>query len=221
MRELLLCPPDYYGIEYEINPWMSRARGAEAALAQKQWHGLKRTLSKLDCRVELVPPQPKLPDMVFTANAGLAVGKQFIPSNFRHKERAGEAPHFASWMEKHGFQISWLPNDYYFEGEGDALFGGDVLFCGYKFRSDIKSHRAVAEMLGCLLIDVVPDEAMHFCCNAVVIERDIVLPEGAPRLVAGLRDRGYRCHQLQMIEFLKAGGACKCLTLFLPQRASI
>ncbi|PYI78988.1 MAG: amidinotransferase, partial [Verrucomicrobia bacterium] len=29
MRELLLCPPDYYGIEYEINPWMSRARGAE------------------------------------------------------------------------------------------------------------------------------------------------------------------------------------------------
>ncbi len=33
MRELLLCPPDYYGIEYEINPWMSRARGAEAALA--------------------------------------------------------------------------------------------------------------------------------------------------------------------------------------------
>jgi len=27
MRELLLCPPDYYGIEYEINPWMNRARG--------------------------------------------------------------------------------------------------------------------------------------------------------------------------------------------------
>ena len=33
MRELLLCPPDYYGIEYEINPWMSRARGAETELA--------------------------------------------------------------------------------------------------------------------------------------------------------------------------------------------
>src|SRR5881409_2699656 len=147
MRELLLCPPDYYGIEYEINPWMSRARGAETALAQEQWRGLHATLSKLDCKIELVPPQPKLPDMVFTANAGLAVGKQFIPSNFRHKERAGEAPHFASWMEKHGFQVSWLPNDYYFEGEGDALFGGDALFCGYKFRSDIKSHRALADML--------------------------------------------------------------------------
>src|SRR6266704_2529342 len=109
MRELLLCPPDYYGIEYEINPWMSRARGAEAAVAQQQWRGLHATLSKLDCKIELVEPQPKLPDMVFTANAGLSVGKQFIPSNFRHKLRSCEAPHFASWMEKRGSHVRWIP----------------------------------------------------------------------------------------------------------------
>jgi N-dimethylarginine dimethylaminohydrolase len=265
MRELLLCPPDFYGIEYEINPWMSRARGAEAAVAQKQWTGLHSTLCKLDSRIELIAPQPKLPDMVFTANAGLAVGRQFIPSNFRHKERAGEAPHFARWMEERGYQISWLPKECYFEGEGDALFGRDVLFCGYKFRSDIQSHRAVAEMLGCLtvsveladprfyhldtcfcplpdggaiwfpaafdeygqhairehvsdLIEVAPEEAMHFCCNAVVIDRDIVMPHGAPKLVGALTAREYRCHELPMTEFLKAGGACKCLTLFLPQQ---
>src|SRR5205823_12846825 len=109
---------------------------------------------KLECKIHLVTPQPKLPDMVFTANAGLTVGKKFIPSNFRHKERAGEAPHFARWMEEHGYEIRWLPNDLYFEGEGDALFGGDVLFCGYRFRSDIQSHRAVADMLGCLVISV-------------------------------------------------------------------
>jgi len=47
MRELLLCPPDYYGIEYEINPWMSRSRGAEVAVAQKQWEQLHATLSNL------------------------------------------------------------------------------------------------------------------------------------------------------------------------------
>jgi len=265
MRELLLCPPDFYGIEYEINPWMSRARGAEPSVAKEQWSGLRAALSKLSCTIELIAPQPKLPDMVFTANAGLAVGRQFIPSNFRHKERAGEAPLFARRMEERGYQISWLPNDYHFEGEGDALFAGDALFCGYKFRSDIKSHRAVAEMLGCLavsvelvdprfyhldtcfcplpdgaviwfpaafdeygqhavrehisdLIEVAPEEAMHFCCNAVPLERDIVLPEGAPKLAATLSERGYKCHQLPMTEFLKAGGACKCLTLFMPQR---
>jgi N-dimethylarginine dimethylaminohydrolase len=268
MRELLLCPPDYYGIEYEINPWMSRARGAEAPLAQQQWKNLHGTLSKLDCKIHLVKPRSKLPDMVFTANAGLTVGRKFIPSNFRHKERAGEAPHFARWMKEHGYEIAGLPKDYYFEGEGDALFGGDALFCGYKFRSDIKSHRAVADMLGCLVISVelvdprfyhldtcfcpLPDgsafwfpaafdaygqraireqvkelvdvdeaEAMHFSCNAVVLDRQIVLPEGAPKLVATLHKGGYKCHELPMSEFLKAGGACKCLTMFLPQRVSI
>jgi N-dimethylarginine dimethylaminohydrolase len=265
MRELLLCAPDYYGIEYEINPWMSREHGADVELTKSQWHGLHQTLSGLPTKINLVPPQPKLPDMVFTANAGLAVGRRFIPSNFRHEERAGEAPHFARWMEKHGYEVLWLPKNLYFEGEGDALFGGDALFCGYKFRSDIQSHRAVADMLGCLVISVelvdasfyhldtcfcpLPDggaiwfpaafdeygqrairghladlveveeeEAKHVCCNAVVLDRDIVLPEGAPKLVSQLTNRGYRCHPLPMSEFLKAGGACKCLTMFIPQR---
>ena len=30
---ILMCPPDYYGIEYEINPWMSRSRGSDAERA--------------------------------------------------------------------------------------------------------------------------------------------------------------------------------------------
>jgi N-dimethylarginine dimethylaminohydrolase len=68
------------------------------------------------------------------------------------------------------------------------------------------------------LIDVEEEEAKCFSCNAVVLERDIVLPEGAPNLVKTLTTRGYRCHELAMSEFLKAGGACKCLTMFLPQK---
>src|SRR5881396_2306834 len=137
MRELLLCPPDYYGIEYEINPWMNRARGADAPLAEKQWKGLHAALSKLDCKIHLIQPERGLPDMVFTANAGLTVGRKFIPSNFRHKERAGEQPLFAKWMEERDYEVQWLPEKFHFEGEGDALFGGDALFCGYKFLSDI------------------------------------------------------------------------------------
>ncbi len=268
MRDLLLCAPDHYGIEYEINPWMSRERGANVELAKSQWRGLYEKLGSLQATIALVPPQPKLPDMVFTANAGLAVGRKFIPSNFRHQERAGEAPHFANWMEEHGYEVLWLPKNLYFEGEGDALFVGEALFCGYKFRSDIQAHSAVADMLRCLvvsvelvdgrfyhldtcfcplpdgravwfpaafdeygqrairahvpeLIDVEEDEAKTFCCNAVVLEREIVLPEGAPKLVSQLTKRGYRCHQLPMSEFLKAGGACKCLTMFMPQRESV
>ena len=91
MSRLLLCPPDYYGIEYEINPWMDRARKAAPAVARAQWEELRQTLLTLNCVVDLVEPQPGLPDMVFTANAGLIVGNEFIRANFRHPQRQGEA----------------------------------------------------------------------------------------------------------------------------------
>ncbi len=265
MRKLLLCPPDHYGIEYEINPWMDRARNVAPALARTQWDGLRDKLRELGCSIELIAPQPKLPDMVFTANAGLVVGREFIRSNFRFPERRGEETQFEAWFTERGYKSVGLPNGLFFEGEGDALFCGEVLFCGYRFRSDIRSHQWLGDRLKCLavsveliderfyhldtcfcplsdgeaiwypaafdhygqkairhhirhLIDVAPEEAMQFACNAVVCGREVVLPEGCPRLANELRARGWHSHPLAMTEFLKAGGACKCLTLLLPQR---
>ena len=36
---ILMCPPDYYGIEYEINPWMSRSRGSSPDCARSNGIG--------------------------------------------------------------------------------------------------------------------------------------------------------------------------------------
>src|SRR5947208_4449276 len=101
MPGLLLCPPDHYGIEYEINPWMDKTRKAVPGLPQKQWQLLHEKLRGLGAQIELVTPQPGLPDMVFTANAGLAVGQKFIRSNFRHKEGQGEEAHFGHGCTGH------------------------------------------------------------------------------------------------------------------------
>jgi N-dimethylarginine dimethylaminohydrolase len=265
MRKLLLCPPQYYSIEYEINPWMHRSRDADHGEALKQWEALTAQLSALGCSIETLAPQDRLPDLVFTANAGLVVGRQFIRSNFRYPQRRGEQPVFEEWFNQNNYEIVRLPQDMYFEGEGDALFAQDVLFCGYKFRSDIRAHQRIAEILKCLvisvelvddrfyhldtcfcplpddsaiwfppafddyarrairkhipnLLEVAPDEALNFACNAVVSEREIVLPDGCPKLCSALSERGFHVHALPMSEFLKAGGACKCLTLFLPQK---
>ena len=68
---ILMCPPDYYGIEYEINPWMSRSRGSDRGRAIEQWIALARHPRGLGVQVEVMTPQPGLPDLVFTANAGL------------------------------------------------------------------------------------------------------------------------------------------------------
>jgi N-dimethylarginine dimethylaminohydrolase len=144
---ILMCPPDFYGIEYEINPWMSRARGAEKDRAQRQWHNLHNQLVQLGVTVELMTPQPGLPDLVFTANAGLVFKNRFISSQFRHEVRARETPHFDAWFSAHAFQVETLPAEMYFEGAGDALFCGPTLFAGYRIRSDAQAHQEVARLI--------------------------------------------------------------------------
>lgn len=143
-----MCPPDFYEIAYEINPWMSVKRKVDHARAKSQWDDFYKTLTeKLAIKVELVKPVPKLPDLVFTANAGLVYKDIFIRSNFRHPERQPEAPFFDHWFDKQGWKIKRLPPLMRFEGEGDALFLGNELYTGYHFRSDIEAHEFVAAML--------------------------------------------------------------------------
>ena len=40
---ILMCPPDYYGIEYEINPWMNRQVASDSAESHRQWRALHDT----------------------------------------------------------------------------------------------------------------------------------------------------------------------------------
>lgn len=151
---ILMCPPDYYGIEYEINPWMSRSRGSSVERAHAQWRALFEALRAAGVAVERMEPRPGLPDLVFTANAGLVYGKRFFSSRFRHEVRARETPYFDAWFGEHGFTVEHLPEGYYFEGAGDALFCGDKLFAGYRIRSDVGGHQHLAKELGVLVLPV-------------------------------------------------------------------
>ncbi len=146
---LLMCPPDYYEIAYEINPWMSVKRTPDHKLAKKQWEDFYHLLTqKLKVKVELLTPIPKLPDLVFTANGGLVHKRNFVRANFRHKERQPEAEIFEKWFRKQGWIVKLVHPVHRFEGEGDALFLGKELYTGYHFRSDIEAHEFVAGILG-------------------------------------------------------------------------
>jgi len=143
---ILMCPPDHYGIEYEINPWMSRERQANRDLAIEQWKGLVAILTQLGVEVELLKPAAGLPDLVFTANAALIYERRAILSHFRHPQRQGEEPLCAAWFKQHGFTVELLPEGRFFEGAGDALFCGQTLIAGYRIRSDVRSQQLVGEL---------------------------------------------------------------------------
>ena len=259
-----MCRPTHYTIAYEINPWMSVKRQTARSLAIKQWDALYRVLTKtLKCRVRLLPPAKDLPDLVFTANAGLVVGRTVIRSNFRHPERQGEESIVEQYFRKLRMRVVDLPRKHNFEGEGDALFLGETLFLGFRFRSDASSHEPIAKLIrrrvlplelsnrrfyhldtcfcplppgaalwfpgafdpyGRKVIEAnVPDliavserDARRFACNAVVVGRDIVTNAGVSvTFRRQLTQRGYRLHEVDLSEFLKAGGAAKCLVLRL------
>src|SRR5574337_2007907 len=117
MVRLLMCRPDHYGIYYEINPWMDRRRQADRATAVTQWEALYRLLSEaLRVQVELLPPVPGLPDLCFTANAGLLVKDLFVSSRFRYREREAEVPHVTQWFLERRYRVACLPQPVFFEG---------------------------------------------------------------------------------------------------------
>ena len=149
---ILMCPPDYYGIEYEINPWMSRSRQSDRPTALRQWSDLRDLLERLGARISLLEPVQGLPDLVFTANAAMIYHDRAVLAHFRHPQRQGEEPVDEAWLTANGFKIDHIGHDVYFEGAGDALFCSETLFAGYRIRSDARGHQQIGEMLGCRVI---------------------------------------------------------------------
>ena len=149
MSRLLVCPPDYFRIDYEINPWMRRSNVVEPEQAVRQWLGLMEVLENdVGAVLERMTPVPGLPDLVFTANAGVVVGRKAVPSRFRYPERQQEEAHFEGWFRDHGYEIVSLDHEMYFEGAGDLLGFPDAWFGGYRQRSDIRAFPILSEVFG-------------------------------------------------------------------------
>lgn len=144
----LMCPPEYFDVSYIINPWMhGNMRKIDNALAKQQWRALYDILCDR-ATVRLVSAQPGSPDMVFTANAGLLRGKQFLNSRFRYPERQSEEPYFADWFMDRGYEVTYMPRDIPFEGAGDALFDrkDQRLWLAYGHRSVIAAREEIRRL---------------------------------------------------------------------------
>lgn len=267
-QKILMCPPDHFAVDYVINPWMQDNRGKTLHdLAVRHWTHLRDALAA-HAEIALVVPQPKLPDMVFTANAGFVLGKRVVVSRFHADERRGEEAHFRAWFTQHGFDVVDWPDDVPFEGAGDALLdrAAVLIWAAHGFRTSQAAHALLEKFFArhvvslrlvdprfyhldtCLCplaggyimyypsafddasraaieknvpedrrIPVVEEDALQFCCNAVDLAGCVFMNGASPALQDRLKAYGFSPVITPLPEFMKSGGAAKCLTLKLNE----
>lgn len=144
-----MVQPDHYRVEYEINPWMKgNAHKVDPQAAIRQWENYRAKLSET-ARVDVIPSQYNVPDMVFAANGAFVLNNKAIISNFRHPERQEEEEHFQEWLQSQQFEVYRLPKGLAFEGAGDGIIdtARGLLWFGYGFRTNLEAHRLVAAIL--------------------------------------------------------------------------
>lgn len=259
--KITMCSPDFFGVKYEINPWMHINDQPNLELAKKQWQGAKDIFERLGIEVDVIEPDENCPDMVFTANAGLPIGDKFILSNFTFKERKAEEPLFKEFFSKKFKELVELPEDVKFEGQGEAFFVDNKLFLGSGFRSSKGAREELQKQLSqeyeVVQLELINPKFYHldtalqslgdgnflvakdafsesslkelkkhgnliylsqedsdaFCANCIVFEKNIVISDPSKELEAKLNDLSFTIHKNNMSQFLKSGGAVRCVSL--------
>jgi N-dimethylarginine dimethylaminohydrolase len=134
-KSVLLCPPDYFSVDYEINEWMDVKVKPNKANAMKQFASLEKAFEEAGVKVEKIQPQKHWPDLVFTANAGFIYDKnKILISSFAKPERQGEAKFFKKWFEERNWEVNQLSVP--FEGQAEVCFWDDKLLSAYGFRAN-------------------------------------------------------------------------------------
>ncbi|MGI8308660.1 dimethylargininase [Saccharopolyspora hattusasensis] len=171
-RHYVMCAPKYFTVEYSINPWMDPGMPVDADLAMAQWEELKRTYERLGHVVEVVEPQPGLPDMVFAANSAIVIDDRVLGARFRAPQRAAEAEHFRRWFVTRGYRNLVMPSRIN-EAEGDFAWTGRVLLAGSGFRTDPEAHAEAQEVLGVPVVSLrlVDPRYYHLDTALFVLER--------------------------------------------------
>ena len=77
-RQVLMCPPTHFCVEYQINPWMGGK--VDQTKAQSQWESLKAAIESCAVEVLTLEPVKGLPDMVFCCNSGIVRGDKVSPT---------------------------------------------------------------------------------------------------------------------------------------------
>src|SRR5919199_1874294 len=140
---------------------------------------------------------------------------------------------FRSELDSHPYLAKWLDIEvvslrlvderfYHLDTCFCPLAGGYLLY--YPAAFDAYSNRLIEMRVAPeKRIAIAEPDAVNFACNAVNIDRIVVMNKASDDLKKRLTEAGFEVVETPLTEFLKAGGAAKCLTLRVtePVRAEV
>jgi N-dimethylarginine dimethylaminohydrolase len=203
---ILMSRPDFFEVSYVINPWMNPedwAADADSltATAREEWEQLYKAFRKLDIGLELAPPVKGLPDMVFTANAGIVLDRKALLARFKCPERQGEEAVFEAFfnmLKARGEleEVQMMPEGVFQEGAGDCIWDRKRRFfwAGYGQRSVRAAAEEIARFFGkeVVPLELATPEFYHLdVCMCPLSGGEIIFYPGAftPESLAVLRER--------------------------------
>jgi N-dimethylarginine dimethylaminohydrolase len=142
LRHYVMTPPQFFAVEYAINPWMDTTNPVDTAAALSQWQRLQDVYLQLGHSVDLVVPVPGLPDMVYAANGGLIIDDTALVARFKYPQRQQESAAYGAWLQSQGFDPVYA--QHVNEGQGDLLPVGDIILAGHGFRTALRAHSEIA-----------------------------------------------------------------------------
>jgi N-dimethylarginine dimethylaminohydrolase len=195
-RQVLMCDPEFFRVEYAINPYMKTSSGelqkVDVAKARREWEALRDTYQRLGYTVHSLPGVKDLPDMVFTANQSFPFldndgKKSVLLSRMHSKFRRNEVPFFKKWYEEHGYKVYELENikgEYSFEGNGDALiqYPYNLVWGGYGHRTSADIYREMSERFGMPIITLKllhPNWYHLDTCFSILNDKTVVIQKEA------------------------------------------
>jgi lysine-ketoglutarate reductase/saccharopine dehydrogenase-like protein (TIGR00300 family) len=122
-------------------------------------------------------------------------------------------PYLAKWLDVEVLSLRLIDNRFY---HLDTCFcpltGGYLLY--YPPAFDSYSNRLIEMRVPAdKRIAIEEADAVNFACNAVNVDRNVVMNKISDRLKQRITNAGFTVIETPLTEFLKAGGAAKCLTL--------
>src|SRR5215471_17353782 len=163
MPHVLVCPPKYFDVIDQKNPYMSLTAAVDRVKARSQWENLCSVLQQNGCDIETIDPIEGLEDMVFAANQlfvgqKTGHGKFVVPSRMIYSSRQREVPFYVDWCRARDYRV--IEIDYghdFLEGHGDLLWhpDGSRVYAGYGFRSTRGGVEKLSAEMTKMGIDVV------------------------------------------------------------------